>query len=232
MHPIIKVLYINEDKEKLVLEVIPRDIYYFRQIANEVDKMGNYHDYLLFNVDIGIPTRYLIGREIFCNALVSWDGRKFLLEDEKWSIDYVFPTFKTIKLETFIDSKIKSYNRPIKKICINDICFNEENETDTILSSIKELNKIDPDIIYTENGDSFLFPHLYYRGKTLGISRAINLGRDKYQKRVPYKQAKSYFSYGQIVYRPAFYTLLGRAHIDTRSSFFFILLICYCCISA
>lgn len=214
-------LYITEDKEKLVLEVIPRNIYYFRQLADEIDKTGNYQDYQLFNVDIRIPTRYLIDRGIFCNALVSWDSRRFLLEDEKWSTNYFYPFFKTIKLEIFINSKSKLYNGQIKKICINDLCIKEENETDTILSAVRCINRIDPDIIYTDNGDGFLFPHLYHRGKILGISKAINFGRDKCGKTTPSKQAKSYFSYGQIVYKPAFYTLKGRAHIDTHNSFFY-----------
>lgn len=49
----------------------------------------------------------------------------------------------------------------------------------------------------------------------------VNLGRDKVQNFEPVKEAKSYFSYGQILYRPAFYTLSGRAHIDTSNSFMF-----------
>jgi DNA polymerase elongation subunit (family B) len=41
------------------------------------------------------------------------------------------------------------------------------------------------------------------------------------QNNLPIKHEKSYFSYGQIIYRPAFYTFYGRAHIDTYNSFLY-----------
>jgi DNA polymerase elongation subunit (family B) len=65
---------------------------------------------------------------------------------------------------------------------------------------------------------------LYHRAKTCGIEHLMNLGREKNQKKNnlrPVKKAKSYFSYGRIVYRPAFYTLQGRIHLDTAQSFFY-----------
>jgi len=37
----------------------------------------------------------------------------------------------------------------------------------------------------------------------------------------PVKKAKSYFSYGRIIYRPAFYTFKGRIHIDISNSFLY-----------
>jgi DNA polymerase elongation subunit (family B) len=79
-------------------------------------------------------------------------------------------------------------------------------------------------VITTVNGDSVLFPFLYHRAKICGIEHLVNLGREKNQKKNnlrPVKKAKSYFSYGRIVYRPAFYTLLGRIHLDTAQSFFY-----------
>ncbi len=79
-------------------------------------------------------------------------------------------------------------------------------------------------MITTRNGDSTVFPLLYHRAKTCGIGEEVNLGREKnYNKSClrPVKKAKSYFSYGRIVYRPAFYTLQGRIHLDTAQSFFY-----------
>jgi DNA polymerase elongation subunit (family B) len=79
-------------------------------------------------------------------------------------------------------------------------------------------------VIATVNGDSVLFPFLYHRAKICGIEHLVNLGRETNQKKNnlrPVKKAKSYFSYGRIVYRPAFYTLQGRIHLDTAQSFFY-----------
>jgi DNA polymerase elongation subunit (family B) len=46
------------------------------------------------------------------------------------------------------------------------------------------------------------------------------LGREPEDAR-PEKKGKSYFSYGNILYKPPAYTLRGRLHIDSRSSFIF-----------
>ena len=65
-----------------------------------------------------------------------------------------------------------------------------------------------------------LLPFLHHRAKINDVQGRLNLGREHGGLR-PVKQAKSYFSYGQIVYRPAFYTLLGRSHIDIYNSFLY-----------
>ena len=109
-------------------------------------------------------------------------------------------------------------------IRIDDEVIQQDNETDTILSTLSRIKQIDPDVIATVNGDSLLFPLLYHRAKSCGIEHLMNLGREKNQQKNnlrPVKKAKSYFSYGRIVYRPAFYTLQGRLHLDTAQSFFY-----------
>jgi DNA polymerase elongation subunit (family B) len=114
-----------------------------------------------------------------------------------------------------------SFETPIKSIKIGNILINERCEADTILLAVKQLKHVDPDILFVKKGDSIIFPYLYHRAKLNGIQNGLVLGRDKQGIIRPTKQAKSYFSYGQIVYRPAFYTLKGRAHLDTYNSFMY-----------
>lgn len=107
---------------------------------------------------------------------------------------------------------------------MDDEVIREDNEADTILAALKKVQQRDPDVITTVNGDSVLFPLLYHRAKLAGIDHLVNLGREQHQEKNtlrPVKKAKSYFSYGRIVYRPAFYTLQGRIHLDTAQSFFY-----------
>jgi len=217
---------LGSDKYRMVLEVIPKNLVSLNKLATMIDSWGGFHDYQLFNVDIRLSTRYLQRKGVFCNAFVRWDGKHFTLDDEQWGIDYEIPSFKTvyfdIKLKT--EGKLCSFNDAIASIVIDDYIIEWENEYDTILSAVKHISQIDPDIIYTVKGDSMLFPFLYHRAKLNGIDNLITLGRDPVQKEKnlqPVKESKSYFSYGRIIYRPAFYTLEGRVHIDTSNSFLY-----------
>ncbi len=217
---------LGSDKHKMVLEVIPKNLGSLNKLATIIDSWGGYHDYQLFNVDIRLPTRYLQSKGVFCNAHVRWDGKHFFLDDEQWSIDYEIPPFNIIHLDIKRKSEGKfcSLNDSISSIVIDEHTIEGGDESDVILSAVKYINHVNPDIIYTVKGDSVLFPFLYHRAKIFGMEHLINLSRDSVQKSKrlqPVKKAKSYFSYGRIIYRPAFYTLKGRVHIDTSSSFLY-----------
>ena len=216
-------IYLGREKKKLVLEVTPKRIIDLRKLADMIDSWGNYQRYQLFNVDLRLSSRYLQSRNIFCNGSVRWDGKRFISMENQWAIDYDFPEFKITRLNIKGETKHKltAFNSPISSIAIGNNFIEEENEIDTILSAVRYVKKIDPDIIYTFNGDDLLLPFLYHRSEVCGIKNMVNLGRDDLQRFSPTKEAKSYFSYGQILYRPAFYTLSGRAHIDVSSSFMY-----------
>ena len=218
-------LMLGSPKHTMVLEVVPKTLNSLHTLASLVDLWGGFHDHQLFNVDLRLPTRYLQERGVFCHAWISWNGKRFTLEDEQWALDYEIPPLKILHLD--IKQKtgaVPSFHEPIPSIALDDEVIKEDNETDTILSAVDRVQQIDPDVIATVNGDSLLFPFLYHRAKICGIEHLVNLGREKNQKKNnlrPVKKAKSYFSYGRIVYRPAFYTLLGRIHLDTAQSFFY-----------
>lgn len=207
-----------------VLAVTPRTLQSFHGLASLVDSWGKYHRYRLFDVDLRFPTRYLEDHRIFSNAQVAWDGKHFQTTDDPWAIDYPAPGYTSTTLEITPDqtSPIPSYAAPIRSIRIGDDTIHEPTEADTIQSAARCLHGLDPDILYTKGGDSFWFSYLSHRSQANGIS--IHLGRDHWDKTGdvrPSKPGKSYLSYGQIMYRPAFYTLHGRIHIDTASSFFY-----------
>jgi DNA polymerase elongation subunit (family B) len=218
-------LTLGSPKHTIVLEVVPKTLNSLHMLANLIDSWGGFHRYQLFNVDIRLPTRYLLERGVFCHAQVTWDGRQFILDDDQWALDYEVPSLRILHLDIAPKKQgIPSFQESLTGITINDEVVQENNETDTILSTLDRIQQIDPDVITTVNGDSMLFPFLYYRAKLCGIEHMMNLGRETDQKKTslrPVKKAKSYFSYGRIVYRPAFYTLQGRIHLDTAQSFFY-----------
>lgn len=216
-------IILGSDKKKFVLEVVPKKLEFLRQLAETIDSWGGYYKYQLFNVDTRLSTRYLQDKGVFCNAHIRWNGKKFELDDEQWAIDYKIPNYKStaFDIKRRSKSKIMSFETPIKSIKIGNILINERCEADTILLAVKQLKHVDPDILFVKKGDSIIFPYLYHRAKLNGIQNCLVLGRDTQRIIRPTKQAKSYFSYGQIVYRPAFYTLKGRAHLDTYNSFMY-----------
>jgi len=216
-------IILGSNKKKMVLEVFPKKISLLRKLAKTIDYWGGYHKYQLFNVDIRLSSRYLQDKDVFFNAFVRWDGKQFISDEDQWEVDYSSADYRSV----FIDIKRKSKNKffsfedPVKSIIIEDIIISERSEIETILFFIKKLRHVDPDILFVKKGDSLLFPYLLHRAKKNGIQKSMVLGRDKNRPLNPIKQAKSYFSYGQIIYRPAFYTLRGRAHLDTYNSFIY-----------
>jgi DNA polymerase elongation subunit (family B) len=218
-------LTLGSSQHTMVLEVVPKHLNTLHPLANLIDAWGGFHRYQLFNVDLRLPTRYLQEQGVFCHAQVTWDGNQFTSRDTQWALDYEVPAFRILHLEVAAEKKTApSFQKPLSELRINDEIIKEDNETDTILFMLRRIKQIDPDVIATVNGDSLLFPLLYHRAKSCGIEHLMNLGREKKQKKNnlrPVKKAKSYFSYGRIVYRPAFYTLQGRIHLDTAQSFFY-----------
>ena len=215
-------LTLGSPRYTMVLKVVPQCLGSLHSLAKRIDSWGGFQRYHLFNVDIRLPTRYLQERGVFCHAQVSWDGKRFILDDTQWAVDYDVPRFTIVHLD--VSSKTKgfpSFQEPLPGVRLNDEIIEEDNETDTILSLLKRIQQLDPDVIATVNGDSVLLPFLYHRAKMCGIQHLMNLGREKKNSLLPVKKEKSYFSYGRIVYRPAFYTLQGRIHLDTAQSFFY-----------
>src|SRR5207247_2285280 len=88
-----------------------------------------------------------------------------------------------------------------------------------LLSLVETFNEIDPDIVVTEGGDSFIFPYLARRAYKNGMLNRLVLGRDPSPLRVYEVQGHSYFSYGKILYRETAARLLGRLHIDGHNAF-------------
>jgi len=186
--------------------------YNLREIASEIDRMGGYELYDLFNVDISFPQRYFFEKDTF----PMMDTKK----DSPFVVEYETPDLK----ELFFDITLKSERIPSfsDSLCTVTLQSKEDSfeldgtEEEIIADFVKFVKVFDPDLIYTYGGDEFVFPYLFYRGEQYTIP--LELGREPgWFKR----GGKSYFSYGRIVYKPPQYLLKGRIHIDTKSSFMF-----------
>ncbi len=93
-----------------------------------------------------------------------------------------------------------------------------DDPVDLVTSLNRFLKRYDPDVILSEWGDSFLLPQLRAMAARSGIpfalNRAVHAG-------VRTRRARSYVTYGQVVYQAGAQMLHGRWHIDLRNSFIF-----------
>ena len=130
-------------------------------------------------------------------------------------------------------SRIIRYSNAIKSISIsigdnngggNDDIHDRRIKIDSgseeqILNALEaEISRIDPDFIFTEDGDSFTFPYLIHRAKMNG-NKKLSLSRDSITLQSPIKEGTSYFSYGRIYFKPSTMRLYGRIHFDQSNSF-------------
>ncbi len=201
-----------------VLEVIPRNYSDLRNCARIIDSRGGYYDYKLFNVDLRLSQRYLAEKGLFPMALVNMSEGLRLL-DGQFRLRYAMPNLKGANLRIETKARIPTYHDTLSKIEVDDIVL-EGREDEILLDLVETIKARDPDVIYTKNGDGFVMPYLYARAQANSIKDSFVLGREPESKGTK-KRGKSYFSYGSILYKPPAYTLKGRLHIDTKSSFIF-----------
>jgi DNA polymerase-2 len=198
-------------KKAPVVKVV-LNTYNMREIASDIDRLGGYELYELFNVDISFPQRYFFEKNLFPMMNTG--------EDSPFAVEYETPDLRELYIDIQVDSHgIPSCSDPLLSITVrdrDDLVELDGTEEEIITDFIKFVQVADPDILYTCGGDEFVFPYLSYRSGQHTIP--LELGREPgWIKR----EGKSYFSYGRIVYKPPQYLLKGRMHIDTKSSFHF-----------
>src|SRR5574337_1228336 len=98
------------------------------------------------------------------------------------------------------------------------VVLDGDDPTETIRSLNRLLQHYDPDVLLTEWGDSVLLPQLQVLAARTGIP--LQLNRDPGHQ-VRTRRARSYMTYGQVVYQAGARMLHGRWHIDLRNSFIY-----------
>jgi DNA polymerase I len=128
---------------------------------------------------------------------------------------------KSISINTGNDENNNQYDKDSNDN-INIRNRNIEIDSDCeeqILNALEaEISRIDPDFIFTEDGDSFTFPYLIHRAK-MNRNKKLSLSRDSMILQSPIKEGTSYSSYGRIYFKPSTTRLYGRIHFDQSNSF-------------
>ncbi len=174
-----------------------------------------------FDADIPLALRHSAAYGTFplAHCQVYTNDRSEILEinicDTPWDIDPILPALKILFVQPeianghalsgnlIIRHDTASYRIPVRP------------GKPLLLRFAAILQDYDPDLLLSDGGDTWLLDWLIARASRAGLSLPLN--RDPHRKIIR-KKAKSYFSYGQIVYRGQQVLLSGRWHIDVRNA--------------
>ena len=180
-------------------------------------------DLTFYNCDILLPQIYFYEKRLFplAQCELAYDEAfrltDFQLLDSPWEIDYLVPPLRFLQLRMEQDAN-PNHGRPARLIAsVDDREYVFEEEGAELLHGLNALLLAeDPDVIVSRYGDSYIIPRLRRLADTCGITLALN--RDD-AAGIRGKQAKSFFTYGKIVYRAGAQVLHGRWHLDIENSF-------------
>lgn len=200
------------EREKEVLSVAVRHYSALHDLATTIDAWGDYHDFELYNVDLRMDQRYFLASGLFSMGLMDLGTRR--CEDSQLRIDYPIPSFREARLAVKTDGQgVPALEDHLTSATLDDLVI-DGSESDILEDIMSEVQKLDPDVLYTVKGDSFVMPFLAKRAAEHGM--VLQLGREEGER---CSKGKSYFTYGRIKYKPPAHKLRGRVHIDTESAF-------------
>jgi DNA polymerase elongation subunit (family B) len=199
-------------------------------LARKIQRYSNYSKFRLYNVDVPSTQMYLYSKDLFPLALVEGEaasaGITWALKDSRERLNYELPPLKEIRLQVTTKKRrrIQRFEDELDSITIQDanetVTINSGDEMEKLLTLVDIFQELNPDLVMTHDGDSFIFPYIARRAEHHGILEKIVLGREGSPLRVYETQGHSYFSYGKILFRQKAARLLGRLHIDETNAFF------------
>lgn len=179
----------------------------------------------LFNCDLLPEAMYNYERGLFplarCAVEFDADGwvRQIEPQDNAWSLDYELPPLTVMELRP-AGLRLPPQHGPRSALLVrveDQECEIDETQDEPAAQTLARLvAQHDPDLLLTRYGDSFLLPQLLRQAARLGVSLGLN--RDP-NYRVEHRRARSYFSYGRIVFKDSATLLRGRLHVDAENSF-------------
>jgi DNA polymerase II len=179
----------------------------------------------LYNSDLMLASMYCWERRIFPLARVEIEAdEKNHLQaiaccDDEWALDYDVPPFEIMQVRLGGLSCIDPAHGRITslEVEVDGRSYELDESGEPAAVAMKHLlQQHDPDLIITDWGDSTILPRVRQQAEHLRL--ALPLNRDA-NARVQQSRARSYMSYGRILFKNTAITLFGRLHVDTQNSF-------------
>jgi len=160
----------------------------------------------------------------------AWEVRAIECQDDEWSVDYELPPLAvmTVRLEGLASVNPNHGRHGALEVTAGDLdglshpgssgsqtWVLDDSEEPVAVGFERLLRAHDPDLMVSEWGDSILFPRLLAAAQSRRFQLSLNRGASP----VEHRRARSYTSYGRILFKESTTTLFGRLHVDTRNSF-------------
>ncbi len=205
-----------------VLEVATHHLPLFSTLAHFVRRFDG--SLRLYNSDLMLAVVYCWDKGVFPLARLSAEAsdsgeiRSLACEDDEWSSRYDLPPLRImqIRLEGFGRVNPKHGRYGALEIAVDDKWLTlDDSDEPAVAGFARLLRTHDPDVIVSEWGDAVLFPKLLRQAAWRKVRLSLNREPGSVQR----SAARSYVSYGRILFKQSATTLLGRLHIDTENSF-------------
>ncbi len=140
--------------------------------------------------------------------------------DTEWAIDYELPPLEILRVRL---GGLKGASIPgtvvqtALEIEVDGRQFELDESGEPAAVAFQHLlARHDPDLILSDWGDATILPRLREQAAKLRLPFALN--RDP-SAEIQESRARSYMSYGRILFKNSATTLFGRLHVDTQNSF-------------
>jgi DNA polymerase-2 len=211
-------LFLGERDVMAVTTSNPADL---QKMFGELQRQFPSLDY--YDADIPVTLRfiartntYLLGR---CHVRFDEDWIQSIEPlSSPWEIDPAPIPLRILTLVPDCNPAIRKPKQLHVKFGQREYSLSLDSPRPFLIGLKADLQRLDPDLILTDYGDTWLFPQLITWSKETGIE--LNPNRDE-QRPVMTRKADSYFAYGQVTYRGAQSYLFGRWHIDRRNAMSF-----------
>lgn len=189
------------------------------QLFHEI--MQRFPDLDYYDADLSISLRHaaLYGTFPLARCYVRADESGFIQKlrvlDLPWDLDPSKAPLRALALRPDCDPAHANPRALIASHGRHEYHFSLEDERPLLVNLRALLTRLDPDLLLTANGDTWLLPRLLDLAQKHNLPLPLN--RDP-GRGVTHKKEGSYFSYGQIIYRGQQILLYGRCHIDCRNA--------------
>jgi DNA polymerase II len=190
-----------------------------REIAAKLDR-----DITFYNLDIPTPQHYLYLTKLFplCRVKGRVDERGVVIEigaaNSAWEIDHPMPPLRVMRMRGERMRPLTAASRLIIATENDETVLHPAAGAKAINTFNEIIERYDPDLILSERGDSVLFPALLQVAGREKLRLLLDRDHVITERKIE-TEGRTYFSYGNIIYKPPSYPLFGRWHIDRESSF-------------
>jgi DNA polymerase I len=179
----------TDNEKSRVLEITLKDCRKISAFTRQILKQGDYLKYQVHNCDLHGDRAYLFSHDLFPLAKVEVDPEashlNYTLKDSVKCVHYPIPPLRVSRLNVKIarEGKLTSFQDPIKELVVTQanrkIVLSSGTEKEKLLQLVRVVKELDPDIILTSGGDSYLFPYLIHRATINNVIDKFSLNRDQ-----------------------------------------------------